>query len=563
MTRSLLGCLSGVLAVVGGVCLAAFDARGEECSLTLKRLGARSSYSPADYQIRATYPQQLHTQFQSAGVAGRVRVEVGGMEDQATAFKRIVKKEPAKYECPHPFRGVAKLGGQEFAFVFDAVGAKPEEIAKEDAEKAKAAAEKAKSKPKSSLLEALSKAVAGEEPARGTARPRGPAIAYNRLYFDLNHNGDLTDDKVIEAESSGDMIYSTRDYVRAQFPEITVALEAGGTKYDYSFTMYVTYQAMDGRSAYAWAAINAAAYREGEITLEGKKRHVVLVDFNSNGRFDDPIKLRERDRGRDGEVSPEFGDILLLDPQADLPVYVNPYDATSAGNRYHVSKLLTIDGKFYNVTISPSGDKLSLTAAAPAIGFVTNPNEGFAAVVYGDQGFLKIRSEKSKPVPLPAGSWKLLSYTIDRTGIAETKKPAPEKKPASEKKPAAGAASKEKQGTLLEALVKAMAGTAASSAPARAVRMTRVSAQATGAYKPVTVRKGETVVLPFGPPYKPVVRVDYSQGTGQVRLGMTLFGSAGERCTDMMVQGNRPSKPAFTISNPKGEVVYRGNFDYG
>jgi len=93
--------------------------------------------------------------------------------------------------------------------------------------------------------------------------------------------------------------------------------------------------------------------------------------------------------------------------------------------------------------------------------------------------------------------------------------------------------------------------------------MTRVSAQATGAYKPVAVRKGETVVLPFGPPYKPVVRVDGTQGTGQVRLGMTLFGSAGERCTDMMVQGSRPSKPAFTISNPKGEVVYRGNFDYG
>jgi hypothetical protein len=539
------------------MCLAAAGAAGEECRLTLKRLGSRWSYSPSDYQIRATYPQQLHTQFLSPGVAGRVRVEVAGMEDQAAAFKRIVKKEPAKYQCEHPFKGVAKLGGQEFAFVFDAVGAKPDEKAKEEAEKAKAAEEKAKSKPKSSLLGALSRALSSDESSPEGLRPRGRAIIYNRLYFDLNHNGDLTDDKVIESESSGGTVYSSGDYARAQFPEITVPLEAGGTKYEYSFTMYVTYQAINDRQAYAYASLNASAYREGEITLEGKKRRVVLVDFNSNGRFDDPIKLRTGDRGRsrDDEVYPEFGDILLLDPQADLPVYLNPADATSAGNRYHVSKLVSIDGKFYHLGISPSGDKLSLNPAAPAIGYVTNPNDGFTAVVYSDEAFLKIRGDKSKPVPLPEGSWKLLSYTIDRTGMAEAEKPAAEKK--------AGAASKEKPGTLLEALLNAMAGSAASPATARPYRMTRVSAQAMPGYKPVTVRKGETVAMPFGPPYKPVVRVDYPSGPGQVRLGMTLFGSAGERCTDMMVQGNRPSKPAFTISNPKGEIVYRGSFDYG
>lgn len=567
MRWSLLGRFSGVLAVVAGLCLAACDARGEECRLTVKHIGSGRSYSsPADYQIQATYPQQLHSQFLSSKAGGRIRVEVGGAEDQAAAFKRIVKKEPAKYECKHPFKGVAKLGGQEFAFVFDAVGAKPDEKEKEEAEKAKKTAEeKAKSKPKSSLLDALSRAVGGDEADRETPRAPGRAIAYNRLYFDLNHNGDLTDDKVIESDTSSGRVYFSRDYARAQFPEVTVSLEAGGVKYDYGFTMYVTYQAMGNDQAYAWASLNAASYRDGEITLEGKKRRVVLVDFNSNGRYDDAIKLSEvtvmSGRSPQAEVSPQFGDILLLDPQAQSPVYLNPYDATSSGNRYHVSKLLSIDGKFYSLAISPSGDKLSLTPATPAIGMVTNPNENFSAVVYGDQGFLKISGGKSKPIPLPEGSWKLLSYTIDLTGI-ETKKPAEEKKPGGEKKPAAGAA-KEKQGTLLEALVQAMAGSAERSAPVQPVRMTRVSAQATRDYKPVTVRKGETVLLPFGPPYKPTVKVDYVQGAGQARLGMTLFGCAGERCTDMMVQGGRPGKPSFTVSNPKGEIVYRGNFDYG
>ena len=66
--------------------------------------------------------------------------------------------------------------------------------------------------------------------------------------------------------------------------------------------------------SYAQISINAAAYREGEITLEGKKRHVVLIDFNSNGRFDDEIKIRENVRGSNGQIYPEQGDMLLLDP---------------------------------------------------------------------------------------------------------------------------------------------------------------------------------------------------------------------------------------------------------
>jgi hypothetical protein len=30
-----------------------------------------------------------------------------------------------------------------------------------------------------------------------------------------------------------------------------------------------------------------------------------------------------------------------------------------------------------------------------------------------------------------------------------------------------------------------------------------------------------------------------------------------------MTQGGRPAKPEFTITDPKGEVVQQGNFEYG
>jgi hypothetical protein len=543
--------LTGAIVVAGGILLAATTAPGEECTLSLKRVAAGSRYTQADYQIRATYPQSVQAQFYEQSGSGRTRIQFGG-EDREKAFKRIVKKEPAKYDCKHPFRGVLKLGTQEFAFVFDAAGAKPDE--KEDKAEAEKPKPKEKAKAKSSLLDALSSALTGEEAAdQPSPRRPGKAIVYNRLYFDVNGNGDLTDDKPIESEKSGDMVYNSGNYSRAQFPAVTVALAVDGTKYDYTFTSYVTYQAMDDRMGYAYASFNSATYRDGEITLEGKKRRVVLIDFNSNGRFDDAIKLRDDVRGRDNEVYPTYGDVLMFDPQASTGVYLNPYDATSSGNRYNVSKLVDVDGKFYDLAISPAGDKLSLTPATPSLGFVTNPNEGFSAVVYGDKGFLKIRGGKGKPVALPEGSWKLLTYTIDQTGMEERVKPAAEKKD----KPG------EKQSSLLSAVVSAIGGGVASSSPARLNRFSRVSATATKDYKPVEVRKGQTVALPFGPPYKPTVRVDYAPSPDQVRLSMTLVGTAGERCSDMMVQGSRPSKPEFTIKDPKGEVVYRGSFEYG
>ena len=66
---------------------------------------------------------------------------MAGNEQQTAAFKKIVKKEP-KYQSAHPFRGVAKLGGQQYAFALDASAPKPE--AKEREEVGKSKKEKAK-----------------------------------------------------------------------------------------------------------------------------------------------------------------------------------------------------------------------------------------------------------------------------------------------------------------------------------------------------------------------------------------------------------------------------------
>ena len=61
----------------------------------------------------------------------------------------------------------------------------------------------------------------------------------------------------------------------------------------------------------------------------GKKQHVVLIDFNSNGRFDDEIKINdERPARPTASVYPEQGDMLLVDPEPDESARDSPYDVT-------------------------------------------------------------------------------------------------------------------------------------------------------------------------------------------------------------------------------------------
>ena len=513
--------ISVAMVAAGGILASLAGAGAQTCKLELKRLKSADQsrgLNLTDYMFRTTYPQSFYMQVSSGRVTG-----------QSNDFSKIVKKEPAKYVSKNPFRGVAKLGTQQYAFVLDA------EPPKSDSEK-KAEAE---SKPSTSAISLLLAKKPGEESA---------PERYSRLYFDLNHNGDLTDDEVIKALPSQGIFPSS--YSRSQFPRVDLTVDADGTKLDYAFSFSV-YSNTSGSRSYANASLSAAAYREGEITLEGKKRRIVLLDFNSNGRFDDEFAIRDDVNTPDGKVYPTYGDVLLIDPDATPRGYLNPYDVTCCDGREQVSKLINLDGRFYELEITPAGDQLTLTPCSLPMGQVTNPNDGFRALVYSDKGVVKITGEGSKPVALPEGDWKLFSYTIDQSGYAEAEKKE-EKKEAHEER------------SLLQALSDALVGSAASIArPASRTSYTMVSAQATKDVAVVKVRKGKTVAMPFGPPYKPVVKVEYRQASGTVSLGMSVVGSAGEICSNLMVDGAKPSDPEFTITTAGGEEVESGNFEYG
>lgn len=515
-----------VAALLAGLSTAAW---AETWTLDLKRQDPKGNIGDAKaWRYWSTQPQHFFLQTVSDGKGGK---QIVGNTDQ-TAFKRIVKKEP-EYKSDSPFRLVAKLGAWEYAFVLDAAGPEP----KPDKKVEQADAKKTEEEEKPSDEENA------EAEKKEEKKPAPKPVEYNRLYFDFNRNGDLTDDPPVEADAVNRNA-ARATYVYFQFPRIDVTLGEGDEKYDYSFKL-MGYTNVAKDFAHASIRLQSAAYREGEIALDGKKHRVALIDFNGNGRFDDEIVFPPNVSLSSGQLYFQTGDMLLVDPDSDGgAVYDSPYDPTSGDYRHFISKMVQIDGRFYDLKVSVGGDKLTLTPSTAALGQVTNPNDKYRALIYGDLGVLKICGGKDAPAAVPAGRWRLLCYTLYPTAQTEPEKPAEADKPPADEKPGG---------------VK--------TPPPRPKGPTFVSAMATGKYPAVEVREGTAVELQFGPPLKPTVTAHLvakpDKSAKDVNLSMSLVGSAGEICTNIMIDGGRPPKPEFTITDPKGEVVQRGSFEYG
>ena len=416
----------------------------EGAMLELKRLASpeagNRSGPPPDAAFQNSIPQHFSMQ------VGHDRTN-----PLLPSYRKIVRKEPSKFLSEHPIRGVAKLGTGQFGFVLDA--AEPE------------------------------------------------AKGYGRVFFDINHNGDLTDDDVIEAIQDGSRTSSS--YAQHRFPRIDLTIPVGQQEMDYAFRFSV-YWRKSTSYEYVSASLNAAAYRVGDVMLDGKRRRIVVLDFNSNGRFDDVVEISES-RGSSTQIRTSYGDMLFVDPERGSSA---GYDVTQGAGRQYLSSLCSIDGRFYDVKLSSTGERIVLSPSPRPVGYVTNPNNGFGALVGSGEAVLKITGDADVPIPLPVGRWKLLSYTIQHA-----------------------------EGS-------------------------RVSARATNSSPQVTVREHETVSMPFGPPYKPVVKSS-KQGRDKAYLSLSIVGCIGEVCTDLRVKGKRPPGPKFAILEPDGEVVEKHLFKYG
>lgn len=521
-------------------------AGAETCTLKSVQVGVATgtivSGLPSDYRFRGRSQSFL-------SVAGGQLIS--GLQSDTKPkpdFSAVITKEPERYEAETPFRNVAELGGKYYGFALDTAPRKAADTEKEAEKKDSEQSEKKEAEEAGAgLLDVLAGGPAvspGEKPAK--------PLALTRLYFDLNHNGDLTDDGVIEADPAKtvEMARGTaRSQARSVFPTITVSLDIGGRKVEFPFTMSTNSQT-SGTMSYVGVQLSAAAYREGEITLEGEKRRVVLVDYNSNGRFDDASVVAPRSTSADGPVYPQVGDMLFIDPQTPRLPYA-PLVATASKDQFPVSPLIMYRDRLFDLKIDPSGETLSLEPSSIATGYVTNPNRGFRATVYGERGIVEIVDDGSGKAALPEGEWKLLAYTITA--------PKPiEEEPKTEEKEGEPATEESEGRSVLDLL-----GSPAAPARPAVPRPTTVSAQGTSQSRPVKVTGGQTVEFQFGPPYTPQVTAAMREGQPNAALSLKLIGTAGEVCSSLVVNGARPGQPEFTIFTKDDKEVEKGKFSYG
>ncbi|MCL4854545.1 MAG: hypothetical protein KJZ78_24560, partial [Bryobacteraceae bacterium] len=143
------------------------------CKLATKYFGQFRSVRQSDSGAR---PDSIESLAQPQLVTAMTYP--GKPDPHAEAFRQVVRMEP-EYSSREPFRAVVRLGTQQYAFALDRT---------------------------------QDSGVAGEW--------------YDRLFFDLNHNGDLTDDVPLDGKGGGKT---------SSFPRIDLAIPIDGSSSDYAF----------------------------------------------------------------------------------------------------------------------------------------------------------------------------------------------------------------------------------------------------------------------------------------------------------------------------------------
>ncbi|MCD4728151.1 MAG: hypothetical protein K8R46_10845 [Pirellulales bacterium] len=494
-------------AVVWGTALVAAGQGAEEehCKLELVRLesgDAGGSIASDKWILRnissQTFVLRVHKGVQS------------GVDEEG--FKKAVKKEPAKYSSKYPLRGMATLGSKQYGFVLDKKDEKSND--------------------------------------------------YDRLYFDLNGNGDLTDDKPIDKPTVKQIetppgvwswLFSPKpSRVKSEFPRVDLAIDVDGKKLDYSFFFEARGWGR-GANRYVWVSLKSAVYRQCTLTLDEKKRKIVVLDHNSNGRFNDVVSLSKNIRGSKNELTPYHGDMLLFKRQKAAGTGGERWNEFANKHRQYLAKLTVLDDKFYHMKVSPPGDELTWSLSSIPRGQITSPHAPCSVQLIGELGQINLNLDGSKPATVPAGQWRVLSYSIQ---VKDWKKPEKKEEPKAEKE----GKDVEVKPSLLGAIAESLFGSSTRSSRDRS-NMSVVYARGTTKGEVVTVRPEQTAALKFGPPYK--LRATVNTTPGIAHLSLVIQGTDSEVVSYMMVNGNRPGKPKITITDPKGKVVVEGNFEYG
>ena len=201
---------------------------------------------------------------------------------------------------------------------------------------------------------------------------------HDSLFIDSNGDGRLSDETATAA-------YRTEQY-RTYFGPVKVVFEGedGPVSYHLNFEFY-SYE--ERRHLY----VSSGGWYEGAVTVAGEKKHCVLIDYNTNGTFDDKTGESVRfncDRVRIGKKDER--------------------DTRFVGN------YIEIDGEYYQLEVARDGAYITLQAAEDIKFGRVKMQEAITGFSAGGQnGLFAIKLEKGLG-ELPVGKYRIDYWAIER-----------------------------------------------------------------------------------------------------------------------------------------------------
>lgn len=199
---------------------------------------------------------------------------------------------------------------------------------------------------------------------------------YDVLYIDSNCDGSLADEAPVKPVQVYE--YGSRfGPVRVVFPSADGPI---------THHLYTTYQDYQGNKA---LYLSSAGRYEGPVRIDGKEYSIVLIDFNSNGTYND--------------LSPDWG-------KGDLIVFADE----SGGMPAFVGKYVALGGKLYEPTVARDGASIAFAVAKNVpMGALSVPAAITRFSIAGENGLLTY-SLSGSSVDVPVGKYRVFSWEINR-----------------------------------------------------------------------------------------------------------------------------------------------------
>lgn len=257
------------------------------------------------------------------------------------------------------------------------------------------------------------------------------------------------------------------------------------------------YKRGTSRNAYLMTSTGA----KGECDFGGKTFPVQLMDNTGNLRLTDSPSVKLVDGKiqwgpQKGMISGDTIEVDTGDGSAVTALYGQP---------------VLVGGKWYDVTVSKNGKKVSAKPLKLKTGTVDCGAKKWSAVLIGEKNVLSVSSQGGA-VAVPAGSYAMANYSEAGDGKAQL--------------------------------------------------MCGRRELYTGKAKMIDVAGGKAMSLPAGSPLQATVAVSVRKG--QVRMNLAMTDAVGTSVDALTTEkGGRPPAPEVEILDSSGASVYKAKLEYG